>query len=205
MVRMSDPPAGLDVVCPSCGGRSVVEPANRSHSHWGCPFCAASNPLPPAPASFDAVSRRNRRWPRAIAAVAVAGLIAAAVVAQISLPAGQYRTVEGLTAALADRGLPCRTPAPLPPPEGAREAARCEIGDSTASIITFASTARRDRYMATGVAATAVAGATWLILLDDRALAQRVSRSIGGRVVRPGAVTSGRPTEYSRRPATLYS
>lgn len=123
------------------------------------------------------------------AAVAVA-VTFTAIFAQSAIPRGDYRTVEGVTAALADRGMPCRAPRLDPAPEaGVREAATCVVGGTGVRILTFASGAKRDRYVTGRRPGPAAAGTTWIVVPDDPALARTIAAAIGGRVTGAGGAS----------------
>ena len=138
--------------------------------------------LPAQPASRG--RNRLRRWLPAVASTIVVTIaVAASIAGQSSMPRGDYRTIEGLTAALAARGLPCRSITYDPaPPAGVRAAAVCSIGSAPVWLVTFGAGAKRDRYLRASPPTLPVAiGRTWLAVTSDEALARTIASSLGAR------------------------
>ncbi|HVL89755.1 MAG TPA: hypothetical protein VM841_05915 [Actinomycetota bacterium] len=140
----------------------------------------------PAPASGgDDVAakprRRSRRlaWTSLAATIVLAAVLAASLSAQSRMPRGGYRTIEGLTHALAERGYRCRAPVADPaPPAGVRAAAACTIGAAPVWLVTFASPERRNRYLITAAPGRPAAiAATWAVITDDASLARDIAVS----------------------------
>lgn len=197
---MIQPSVRIDVVCAACSGRADVDPVYRHLSHWACPFCGRSNPMPAAaslpdpvlPSEEPAVTARRRiPWRSVVATLALAAAVVAGVAAQSRMPRGDYRTVEGLLAAMNERGVPCRAPVmdPAPAP-GVRAAAACVTGDGTVWLMTFASPGRRDRYMQSwDPKRPAAVGSTWIAVTSSEATARAIARAFDVRFAGPGTAS----------------
>lgn len=185
---MNPAAAGLDVACPVCRGRSAVDAEYRHLSQWACPFCGASNAMP-SPAAPPPPDARRIPFPSALAAVLVVVAVLAGVAGQRTIPRGDYRTIEGLTHAMAVRGVRCDVLVvdPLPPP-GARAAAACTVGTAPVWLVTFASRERRDRYMGSTSPQQAAVGSTWIAVTQDRATARLIAARMDAALA-PGAAS----------------
>lgn len=149
--------------------------------------------MPPSEPTATALSepvRAGRRpipWRSLWATLALAAAVLAALAAQSGMPRVDYRTVEGLLAAMHDRGITCNAPVmdPAPAP-GVRAAAACQAGDDTVWLMTFASPVRRDRYLAAwDPARPAVIGPTWIAVTSSESIARSIANAFDVRFAVP--------------------
>ncbi|MGH2830771.1 MAG: hypothetical protein ACRDJM_09840 [Actinomycetota bacterium] len=172
--------APLAVVCPRCAGGSAIDPEYASLPAWACPFCAAVNPMHPAPTPVAA--DRSKRI--AIAAAAVLGAtIAISIALQAAHPRPPHRTIVGIVEALRASGLECRdlrTRAARPP---VREEGSCSLGSGPVLIRTYWDVRRRDQTLGRLAPGHHAAGETWIVTGADAATVSAVAAVLDGVVL----------------------